>query len=112
MEDHYVRVFTDAGESLVLLRLSDAIAEVQEVPGLQIHRSHWIARAAVARMERLPDGRLRLHLVNGSVLPVSRTFAKQVREAGLEQEQMKDQTQDLGITRQDDRSDSAGATEC
>jgi hypothetical protein len=108
MEDHYVRVFTAAGESLVLLRLSDAIAEVQEVSGFQIHRSHWVARAAVARMERLPDGRLRLYLMNGSVLPVSRTFAKQVREVGLEQNQV----QNVGITRQDDRSNSAGATEC
>ena len=43
MEDHYVRVFTDAGESLILLRLSDAMAEVRDVPGLQIHRSHWVA---------------------------------------------------------------------
>ena len=47
MEDHYVRVFTDAGESLILLRLSDAMTEVQDVPGLQIHRSHWVATRAV-----------------------------------------------------------------
>jgi hypothetical protein len=83
MEDHYVRVFTDAGESLILLRLSDAMAEVQDVPGLQIHRSHWVAARAVDRTERLSDGRLRVHLVNGLTLPVSRTFARAVREAGL-----------------------------
>ena len=83
MEDHYVRVFTDAGESLVLLRLSDAMAEVQDVPGLQIHRSHWVASSAVDRTERWRDGRLRVHLVNGLTLPVSRTFARAVREAGL-----------------------------
>jgi hypothetical protein len=83
MEDHYVRVFTDAGDSLVLLRLSDAMVEVQDVAGLQIHRSHWVASHAVARTERLPDGRIRLHLVNGLILPVSRSFARAVREAGL-----------------------------
>jgi len=83
MEDHYVRVFTDAGESLILLRLSDAMAEVQDVPGLQIHRSHWVATRAVNRTERLTDGRIRLHLINGLTLPVSRTFARAVREAGL-----------------------------
>jgi hypothetical protein len=33
--------------------------------------------------ERLSDGRLRLHLVNGLTLPVSRTYASAVREAGL-----------------------------
>jgi hypothetical protein len=83
MEDHYVRVFTDAGDTLILLRLSDAMAEVQDVSGLQIHRSHWVALAAVDRAERLPDGRIRLHLVNGLALPVSRTFARAVREAGF-----------------------------
>lgn len=83
MEDHYVRVFTGTGESLVLLRLSDAMAEVQGVPGLQIHRSHWVASSAVDRVERLAEGRLRVHLVNGLALPVSRTFARAVREAGL-----------------------------
>lgn len=83
MEDHYVRVFTSAGESLILLRLSDAMAEVQDMPGLQIHRSHWVASGAVDRVERLAEGRLRVHLVNGLALPVSRTFARAVREAGL-----------------------------
>ena len=37
----------------------------------------------VNRTERLSDGRLRVHLVNGLTLPVSRTFARAVREAGL-----------------------------
>jgi hypothetical protein len=86
MEDHYVRIFTDAGESLILLRLSDAMAEVRDVRGLQIHRSHWVAAHAVDRTERLSDGRLRVHLVNGLTLPVSRTFARAVREAGLGKE--------------------------
>jgi len=80
MEDHYVRVFTDAGESLILLRLSDAMTEVRDVQGLQIHRSHWVANQAVSRTERLSDGRLRVHLVNGLTLPVSRTFVRAVRE--------------------------------
>ncbi|UEM20573.1 LytTR family transcriptional regulator [Skermanella mucosa] len=83
MEDHYVRVFTDAGDCLLLLRLSDAMVETGGTPGLRIHRSHWVATAAVTRLERLPDGRLRLHLVNGLVLPVSRSYAKAVREAGF-----------------------------
>lgn len=83
MEDHYVRVFTDAGDCLLLLRLSDAMVEAGGTPGLRIHRSHWIATAAVTRLERLPDGRLRVHLVNGLVLPVSRSHAKAVREAGF-----------------------------
>jgi DNA-binding LytR/AlgR family response regulator len=71
---------------LILLRLSDAMAEVRDVRGLQIHRSHWVATHAVDRIERLSDGRLRVHLVNGLTLPVSRTFVRAVREAGLGKE--------------------------
>jgi DNA-binding LytR/AlgR family response regulator len=40
VSDHYVEVLTDGGRSLVLMRLSDAIAETGPVKGLQIHRSH------------------------------------------------------------------------
>jgi DNA-binding LytR/AlgR family response regulator len=75
-------VTTTAGRALVLLRLSDAIAEAEGVPGLQIHRSHWVTLAAVARVRR--DGaRVLLVLKDGRELPVSRTFMPQARLAGL-----------------------------
>src|SRR5690606_17132350 len=47
MQDHYVDVHTDRGNALVLMRLGDAIAETGATPGLQIHRSHWVALDAV-----------------------------------------------------------------
>lgn len=82
VQDHYVDVHTDRGRTLVLIRLADAIAEAEGVDGLQVHRSHWVARDAIAGVER-KDGALRITLKDGSVLPVSRTFATAVREAGL-----------------------------
>ncbi len=82
VQDHYTEVTTTAGRALVLLRLSDAIAEAEGVPGLQIHRSHWVTLAAVARVRR--DGaRVLLVLKDGRELPVSRTFMPQARQAGL-----------------------------
>ncbi len=81
-EDHYVAIRTERGRALVLMRLADAIREAAPTPGLQIHRSHWVALDAVQRVKR-QDGRLAVTLRDGSVLPVSRGFAEAVRNAGL-----------------------------
>ena len=82
MQDHYVEVVTDKGSHLVLMRLADAIGETAGTEGMQVHRSHWVARDAVAGSVR--DGaRLTLRLVNGAELPVSRSKLADVRKAGL-----------------------------
>ena len=80
--DHYVEVNTERGKALVLMRLSDAMKETAGVRGLQVHRSHWVARDAVKRVVR-SDGRTLLELKDGTVLPVSRGYLPAVREAGL-----------------------------
>lgn len=81
-EDHYLRVHTDRGDALIHRRLSDALNEVSAIPGLRVHRSWWVATAAVERAERDGD-RLSLRLRGGLLVPVSRTYALAVREAGL-----------------------------
>ena len=80
-EDHYLRVRTSKGSELILLRLSDAIAELEGVEGAQTHRSWWVAKAGVADVRR-SDGRATLILKDGAEAPVSRTHAKGLREAG------------------------------
>jgi hypothetical protein len=82
MNDHYVEVVTDRGRELVLMRMSDAIAETAPVEGLRVHRSHWIAREAVRRAARR-DGGAVLELVTGETVPVSRGHLPAVRAAGL-----------------------------
>lgn len=82
MQDHYIEVRTRTGSTLLLMRLSDAIRELDGVAGMQIHRSHWVARGAVARLIR-DDGRMQVELVDGRRLPVSRSFAPDVRLAGF-----------------------------
>lgn len=82
VSDHYVEVTTTKGRGLVLMRFSDAIREAQPTPGLQIHRSHWVALAAVARTLRA-DGRLVVELGDGRRLPISRGYLAAAREAGL-----------------------------
>lgn len=82
VQDHYTEVTTSAGRALILLRLSDAIAEAEGVPGLQIHRSHWVALAQVARVQR-EGARAVLTLKDGRELPASRTYLPDVKQAGL-----------------------------
>ena len=80
MEDHYVRVHTDRGSALVLLRLSDAISEVQPVQGRQVHRSWWVSDAAVESFER--NGRTgALRLSNGARAPVSQRYLRSVEDS-------------------------------
>jgi hypothetical protein len=82
VEDHYVDIVTERGKTLVLMRLADAIRETAGVPGLQIHRSHWVATGAVVRAHR-SEGKVLLELSNGLRLPVSRGYLPAVKAAGL-----------------------------
>ncbi|HEX2885880.1 LytTR family DNA-binding domain-containing protein [Vineibacter terrae] len=81
MEDHYARVHTMQGSTLILLRLRDAVAELGEGSGLQVHRSWWVARDAVADVERAA-GKLTLVLRNELRVPVSKTYREAVRATG------------------------------
>lgn len=80
-EDHYLRLHTDRGSDLVLMRLADALGELEGLEGAQTHRSWWVARDAVASVSR-GDGRAALTLDGGLVAPVSRRYARALREAG------------------------------
>jgi hypothetical protein len=80
-EDHYLRLHTSLGQDLILMRLADAIAELEGLEGAQTHRSWWVARAAIASAER-GDGRATLTLKDGAEVPVSRGFARELRSAG------------------------------
>lgn len=80
-EDHYLRVHTDHGSDLILMRLSDALVELEGLEGAQTHRSWWVARAAVRQVSR-GEGRATLTLDGGIEAPVSRRYAKALRDAG------------------------------
>ena len=81
VQDHYVMVSTTNGNELLLMRLGDAIRETEPVDGLQVHRSHWVARDGVADVIREPgkNGRTVLRTTDGAEIPVSRGNLAEVR---------------------------------
>ena len=82
VRDHYVDVQTANGTASLLLRFGDAIAEAAPVDGAQVHRSHWVAWAAVVAAER--EGvKLYLRLSDGVRVPVSKNHRGKLEERGL-----------------------------
>lgn len=78
-EDHYLRVITPLGSDLILMRLSDALDELGDAAGMQVHRSWWVAHGAADALQR-GNGRTVLVLKNGLEVPVSRTYLAAVRD--------------------------------
>ncbi len=69
-DNHHIRVKTSDGEEYrTLMRLTDAVKEVDVEPGFYVHRSHWVARAAISHASHA-DGRDFIELICGDVLPV------------------------------------------
>lgn len=81
VEDHYVRVHGPDRAEMLLMRLSDAIREMEPLEGMQVHRSWWVARDAVVTSRR--EGRnLRLVLFGGLEVPVSRANVTKLKQSG------------------------------
>ncbi|MGO4907469.1 LytTR family DNA-binding domain-containing protein [Pseudorhodobacter sp. W20_MBD10_FR17] len=78
-EEHYVAVTLQDGRALLLRgRLADAIDQLPSAAGMQVHRSHWVANAALAGLQRNRGGwRLQLH--NTQEVPVARNRQSDVR---------------------------------
>ncbi|WP_165859719.1 LytTR family DNA-binding domain-containing protein [Tsuneonella suprasediminis] len=80
-EDHYLRVHTDRGDALILMRMGDAAEALRGIDGARVHRGWWVARRAVSGTTR--QGRaIRLQLVDGREVPVARSMVEELRLAG------------------------------
>lgn len=78
MQDHYVEVTTTQGKALILMRMSDAITELDGLRGQRIHRSHWVALAHVQAMRKNGYRRF-VELKDGRKLPLSDTYAETLK---------------------------------
>jgi hypothetical protein len=80
-EDHYLRVHTDAGDELITARFADALAELTQAHGFRVHRSWWVAADAIEKV-RWRRGGGEASLRGGLAVPVSRTYASALKDAG------------------------------
>ncbi|MEO0818081.1 MAG: LytTR family DNA-binding domain-containing protein [Pseudomonadota bacterium] len=80
-EDHYVRVFTSDGDTLIHMRFGDAVSALEGYNGVQTQRSWWIALDQVEADTF--NSRLGEHItmVSGLKVPVSRRKRASVRSA-------------------------------
>lgn len=81
-EDHYLRLHLEGGDRpLILYRFGDALADLDGLDGLQVHRGAWVAARAVAGADR-EGRRWWLRLPDGTRLPVSDRHLPAVRARG------------------------------
>jgi hypothetical protein len=77
-EDHYLRVHSAGGSTLILMRMADAVSLLDPQLGTQVHRRWWVAQAAVAGV-RTEGQKLFLRLTDERLVPVGRTFSAAVK---------------------------------
>ncbi|MBE1283234.1 MAG: LytTR family transcriptional regulator [Rhodobacteraceae bacterium] len=82
VRDHVVEVVSATQTSHLRMRFADATKEMEPIPGFCTHRSHWVATEAVEGVERV-SGQIRVRLINGDVVPVSRTYRHNLEAAGF-----------------------------
>lgn len=80
-EDHYLRVYTDKGNTLVHHRFSDAVHDLRHLDGLQVHRSYWVRRSAIEKRYTERHSQF-VRLRTGLKVPVSRSYARLLVSSG------------------------------
>ena len=69
-EQHYIKIYTRNKKYILLYRFGDALAELPENLGWQVHRSWWI-RNGVLRCLHQSGRKMHAELVTGDRVPVS-----------------------------------------
>lgn len=79
-ELHYVRVYTELGETLILYPFGRAVELLEEVNGMQIHRSHWVSLPHIDEILTIKN-RTICRMIGGLELPVSRSYKAGLKAA-------------------------------
>lgn len=82
-EDHYIRVHTRRGSLLIHYRFSEALGEMPNDLGMQVHRSHWVKKSAIENLWKVGNGH-RLSLGEDMEFPVSNRFIGLLKANGIE----------------------------
>lgn len=82
VRDHFVDVVTSQGIFTIRSRFTDAIDEMEPIPGHCTHRSHWVTDDAITGVEK-SDGKIFLRLKNDDLVPVSRKYKPMLEQDGV-----------------------------
>lgn len=81
-DNHHVRILTDDGrEHRILMRLRDAVAEIDVEQGFCIHRSHWVAVDQIEEVGSV-DGKETVKLRTGGIVPIGPKYRHHLIDAG------------------------------
>ncbi|SLN49786.1 LytTR family DNA-binding domain-containing protein [Pseudooctadecabacter jejudonensis] len=82
-DNHHIRICTDDGaEYRILMRLRDALGEIDVEPGLCTHRSHWVALRWIILVDET-GGKPVVRTTCGSSVPVGPKYRGELVNAGL-----------------------------
>ena len=82
-DNHHIRVIANDGEEhRLLMRLRDAVAEIDLELGLYVHRSHWAARSEIVRVVH-ERGRKVVELASGETVPIGSKYRPDLITAGV-----------------------------
>ncbi len=76
-QDHYVEIITSRGNELLRNSFASAVEEMYPCDGMQVHRSYWVARDAIYKIDRR---KLTIKLINGAEIPISRRRLREIRD--------------------------------
>lgn len=77
-QEHYIEVTTCLGSELILYQFGQALIDLEDQPGIQVHRSFWVAKENVLGWVK-DNSSTKLALKFGEAVPVSRRFEEKVK---------------------------------
>ncbi|MTI03388.1 LytTR family DNA-binding domain-containing protein [Roseibium sp. RKSG952] len=78
-QDHYVEIVTTEGRALLSEQFGDCLDKLENLNGLQCHRSHWISLEHVDSVSRKGSA-YTCKMSNGDLVPVSRRRYAELRD--------------------------------
>ena len=72
-QEHYLKVITDSDTTLILYKFGQALNELPEESGHQVHRSFWVSKENILGWF-IDANNIHIKLRHGSTAPVSRRF--------------------------------------
>lgn len=78
-QDHYVEVVTLEGRALITERFGDCVRRLDQMNGIQCHRSHWISLCHAESLSRAGSAYL-CTMDNGDQVPVSRRRYSELKQ--------------------------------